>query len=293
MMLKKAREKYGTTADDVPQSSGRVPAEQSRDWECSICTSSNQTKVSLGCGHVMCDHCAIRSIENQQKCPFCQRAASEEDIRRIFWRSPSIQPKRVKNRSIFFVFRFGFHFDAKHEVHMTSSMTSLMKTIKPEPTTKRETLSRGEKPLINHFTHFQGLIHHWKCQKWLLSTDFYLGFESYYKFQSRNTFWIWPGYFRTNKVPGHLQSNRVSFQLSYHSNILTWFFRISFASYFSIWEAAFHKTGLFLKLKNFKWTIFGGRVKSPIFNLKWCLWLSITFSVHNIRFLRFFCSYLL
>ena len=84
MMLKKAREKYGTTADDVPQSSGRVPAEQSRDWECSICTSSNQTKVSLGCGHVMCDHCAIRSIENQQKCPFCQRAASEEDIRRIF-----------------------------------------------------------------------------------------------------------------------------------------------------------------------------------------------------------------
>ena len=85
MMLKKAREKYGTTADDVPQSSGRAPAEQSRDWECSICTSSNQTKVSLGCGHVMCDHCAIRSIENQQKCPFCQRAASEEDIRRIFW----------------------------------------------------------------------------------------------------------------------------------------------------------------------------------------------------------------
>lgn len=84
MMLKKAREKYGTTADDVPQSSGRSPPEQSRDWECSICTSSNQTKVSLGCGHVMCDHCAIRSIENQQKCPFCQRSASEEDIRRIF-----------------------------------------------------------------------------------------------------------------------------------------------------------------------------------------------------------------
>jgi len=84
MMLKKAREKYGTTADDAPQSSGRAPTEQSRDWECSICTSSNQTKVSLGCGHVMCDHCAIRSIENQQKCPFCQRAASEEDIRRIF-----------------------------------------------------------------------------------------------------------------------------------------------------------------------------------------------------------------
>ena len=85
MMLKKAREKYGTTADDVPQSSGRSPPDQqSRDWECSICTSSNQTKVSLGCGHVMCDHCAIRSIENQQKCPFCQRPASEEDIRRIF-----------------------------------------------------------------------------------------------------------------------------------------------------------------------------------------------------------------
>ena len=87
MMLKKAREKYGTTADDAPpQQTGRGGGviEQSRDWECSICTSSNQTKVSLGCGHVMCDHCAIRSIENQQKCPFCQRAASEEDIRRIF-----------------------------------------------------------------------------------------------------------------------------------------------------------------------------------------------------------------
>ena len=31
-------------------------------------------------------------------------------------------------------------------------------------------------------------------------------------------------------------SNRVSFQLSYHSNILTWFYRIRFARYFSIWE---------------------------------------------------------
>ena len=87
MMADKAKAKYGTTADGsqrlaIPSSQAQLS--QSNQWECSICTSIGQTRVSLVCGHVMCNSCALRSIETHAKCPFCQRHASTEDIRRIF-----------------------------------------------------------------------------------------------------------------------------------------------------------------------------------------------------------------
>ena len=76
---KKAKEKYGTTAAVVFRSflpvSVLIP---------SVRFTVNVRRVSLACGHVMCDQCAIRSIETQQKCPFCQRPAATDDIRRIY-----------------------------------------------------------------------------------------------------------------------------------------------------------------------------------------------------------------
>jgi len=80
MMAQKAKEKYGTTAV-IPDTS---PRRNHGDYDCSICTLNSTTKVALICGHVMCDQCAIRSIETQQKCPFCQRSAQTCDIRRIY-----------------------------------------------------------------------------------------------------------------------------------------------------------------------------------------------------------------
>ena len=79
MMAQKAKEKYGVSA--VRENS---PGRGNRDLECTICTLQSTTKVALVCGHVMCDQCAIRSIETQQKCPFCQRPAQTCDIRRIY-----------------------------------------------------------------------------------------------------------------------------------------------------------------------------------------------------------------
>lgn len=81
MMAQKAKEKYGTTAAVV---SVRSSSGVSSEPECPICTVQCPARVSLACGHVMCDQCAIRSIETQQKCPFCQRPAATDDIRRIY-----------------------------------------------------------------------------------------------------------------------------------------------------------------------------------------------------------------
>lgn len=92
MMAQKAKDKYGTTA------AAQLPAElrlnsphhhhhhqrNNHELDCSICTLSSNTKVALLCGHVMCDQCAIRSIETHEKCPFCQRPAQTQDIRRIY-----------------------------------------------------------------------------------------------------------------------------------------------------------------------------------------------------------------
>ena len=79
MMAQKAKEKYGVSAFRE-----NSPGRGNRDFECTICTLQSTTKVALVCGHVMCDQCAIRSIETQQKCPFCQRLAQTCDIRRIY-----------------------------------------------------------------------------------------------------------------------------------------------------------------------------------------------------------------
>jgi hypothetical protein len=42
--------------------------------ECGVCMCTNATKVSLGCGHVLCEPCVIRIKEDSNKCPFCKQS---------------------------------------------------------------------------------------------------------------------------------------------------------------------------------------------------------------------------
>ena len=84
-MAQKAKDKYGTTAAAQPAELLNSPHyRHNNEVDCPICTLSSTTKVALLCGHVMCDQCAIRSIETHEKCPFCQRPAQTQDIRRIY-----------------------------------------------------------------------------------------------------------------------------------------------------------------------------------------------------------------
>lgn len=54
--------------------------------ECSICLQDvvDRAPASMKCGHVFCNTCIRRSLEERQKCPNCNTYAKLEDIRPIF-----------------------------------------------------------------------------------------------------------------------------------------------------------------------------------------------------------------